>query len=357
MIETHAQITSVRDRVLMVGLCIGLALLGICSSGRCSTEVKAEAATLETYLKQLGYEGVDFEKTEDPQPFIDASLSNGGKPRLLVDTGWGFSSLTPRAARGLKRLAESGSQLKDPVLGIVTNEDVVVLDKLVLRGGARFSNQPFRVRDIKVDFVTLPFDGVLGLDFLLRNFCLIDCWKHRLYVRASALSGENAAVMDQSLRLSGFTEVPLSPGDILYVSAELNGHPLHLLVDTGAQDNMLDESQVRELGLHLAHYSAPSTGSYIESEATLSIVGTGAIGLHQAKVAKVETFQLGTRQWKNVYFAVTDLKAWGIAAPGTHRVDVKGFLSQPFLITHGALIDVSHHKLWLRASKGSAAAH
>lgn len=343
--------------MLIVGLCIGLALPGICSSGRCSTNVNAEAATLESYLKQLGYQGVDFEKTEDPQSFVDASLSNGGRPRLLVDTGWGFSSLTPRAARGLKRLAESGTHLKDPVLGTITNEDVVLIDKLVLRGGARFSNQPFRVRDIKVDFVTLPFDGVLGLDFLLRNFCLIDCWKHRLYVRASALSGANAAVMDQSLRLSGFTEVSLSSGDMLNVSAELNGHPLHLLVDTGAQDNMLDDSQVRELGLRLVHYSAPSTGSFIESEATLAIVGTGAIGLHQAKVTRVDTFQLGTRQWKNVSFAVTDLKAWGIAAPGTHRADVKGFLSQAFLITHGALIDVSHRKLWLRAAKPAATGH
>ena len=97
------------------------------------------------------------------------------------------------------------------MLGSVTNDDVVLIDKLVLRGGAEFSNQPFRVRDIKADFVTLPFDGVLGLDFLLRNFSLIDCWKHRLYVRASELSGKNAAVMDQSLRLSGFSEVPLSP--------------------------------------------------------------------------------------------------------------------------------------------------
>jgi predicted aspartyl protease len=347
----------VKSRLLGIGLGVGVAFFAIASPSRCPAGETAKGATLEDYLKLLGYEGLEFEKTDHPQPFIDASLSNGRKPRFVVDTGWGISSLTPRAAHGLKTLAESGSQLKDPVLGTVTNEDVVLIDKLVLRGGTEFSNQPFRVRDIKVDFVTLPFDGVLGLDFLLRNFCLIDCWKQRLYVRASELSGENAAVMDQSLRLSGFSEVPLSPEGMLNLSAEINGHPIRLLVDTGAPDNMLDNSQLRELGLRLVHYNAPATGTFIETEATVSIVGTGAIGLHQAKVTKLDTLQLGTRQWKNVYFAVTDMKAWGIAARGTHREDIKGFLSQSFLVTHGALIDVSHRKLWLRASKAPPAAH
>ncbi len=356
MPATRLELAAVKNRLLAIGFGVGLAFVGIISLNRCSAEETAEGPTLEDYLKQLGYEGLDFEKTEHLQPFVDASLSNGRKPRLVVDTGWGISSLTPHAARGLKTLAESGSQIKDPVLGTITNANVVLIDKLVLRSGAEFSNQPFRVREIKADFVTLPFDGVLGLDFLLRNFCLIDCWKHRLYVRSSGLSTESATVMDQSLRLSGFSEVPLSPEGMLSVDAEVNGHSVRLLVDTGAPDNMLDNSQLRELGLRSVRYQAPATGTYIESDASFSIVGTGAIGLHHAKVTKLNTFQLGTRQWKNVYFAVTDMKAWGIAARGSRREDIKGFLSQSFLITHGALIDVSRRKLWLRASKPAPAA-
>jgi hypothetical protein len=79
--------------------------------------------------------------------------------------------------------------------------------------------------------------------------------------------------------------------------------------------------------------------------------------MHKAKVTKLDTFQLGDRQFKNIYFAVTDMKAWGIAARGTRREDIKGFLSQGFLVTHGALIDVSHRRLWLRASKPPPASH
>jgi predicted aspartyl protease len=315
----------------------------------------AEAKTLEGYLKQQGYEGLDFINFDHKSPLIEGSLNNGRKPQLLVDTGCGISTLSPKLARGLKTLGDLGTQLTDPVLGRVTNQDIVLIDKLVLAGSATFSNQPARVKELKMDYITVPFDGVLGLDFLLRNFCLIDCWKHRLYVRAGQLPAERAEVIEQSLRLSGFSEVPLDQHGRLDVHAKINGHPTRLLIDTGAPFNLLDSSQLKDFGLILARHSSAATGSYIRRDADTSIIGIGAIGLHHAGVTKVDSLDLGERKWKDVYFAATDLKAWGAAAPGTRLENIKGFLSQEFLAQNGALIDISGRKLWLRATKPPAA--
>jgi len=51
------------------------------------------------------------------------------------------------------------------------------------------------------------------------------------------------------------------------------------------------------------------------------------------------------------------LKEWGFAASGTRRENIKGFLSQEFLVQHGALIDVAGRKLWLRQPKPPAQPH
>lgn len=354
---SKCDLSNLKYHTLLLPLVFILALLSTVQCGRCSGKESSDALSLEDYLKQLGYSGFDFENTDHRAPRLDASLGNGRKLRFLVDTGWGITSLTPSYARGFKTLGEVGGQLQDPVLGTITNEDMILIDKIVLGNGAQFSNQPARVRDIKADYVTLPYEGVLGLDFLMRNFCLIDCWKHRLYVRATELSSAHAEGMEQSLRQAGFSEVNLIQHGPLNLEARINDHPTRLLIDTGAVFNMLDYSQLKDLGLTLAHYSRPSTGSYIEQEANTSVIGTGNIGLQHLKITKLDSFQLGQRRWKGVYFAVGDLKEWGAAAPGTSREYIKGFLSQDFLAGHGALIDLSRRKLWIRASKPPAQTH
>lgn len=335
-----------------MALLIGGVLLAQSEGGRAAEA--SGSVSLSGYLKQLGYEGLDFEATGRSPMRIDGLLSNGRKPRLLIDTGWGVSALDPSYAKGLKSLEDLGGTLQDPVLGTVTNKDLVLMDKLVLGGVAKFSNQPARVRELKADYTVVQWDGVLGLDFLIRNSCLIDCWEHRLYVRASSLSQEHAEVMDQSLRLAGFTEVNLQRKGFLDVEAEINGHPVLLLVDTGAPFNLLDNSQVQHLGLNIVRYSRPATGSFIEREAGVSVVGMGDIGLQHMKIAKLDTLRLGQRQLKGVYFGVGDLKAWGLGGSGARHEEIKGWLSKSFLGMQGALIDVSRGKLWLRQSKPTA---
>jgi hypothetical protein len=326
---------------------LGFCALCVIGAGRCAATDEPSGGSLEDYLKRMGYEAVEFERNDHVQPFVEGILSNGHKRRFLVDTCWGISTLDENAARGLKRVNELEAVLEDSILGSVTNHEFVVMDKLVI-GRTQFLNQPARVEQLRAEFITLPYNGVLGYDFLLRNFCLIDCWKHRMYVRSGKLSGEQLKAFDGTLRLSGFTEIPLESGYLLSVKAEINGQPILLGVDTGRAFEELDDSQLKPLGLVLLKNTRAATGSLIQQDVTSDVIGLGTIGKQKIHVTKLDSFGMGPRKWKNIYFAVVDLKPWNLAKPGTRAEAIKGLLSQSILGRHGALIDVANRKLWLR---------
>jgi predicted aspartyl protease len=344
----YLQLVSERLRWFTL-LLVASFLAGPTGAESCLAGDKQDGGSLEDYLRRLGYEAVDFERTDKVQPFVDGVL-NGRKRKFLVDTGWGVTTLNESTARGLKRTDQLDAVLLDTVLGTVTNSGFVLMDKLVL-GRAQFLNQPARIQKLRSDYIRVPFDGVVGYDFLLRNFCLIDCWKGRLYVRGAKSSDEESKVMEETLRVSGFAEAPLTSKYMLSVESQINGQSVRLGVDTGAPYDELDDSELTPLGLTVIKYDRAATGTLIQSDVTSDVIGLGDIGSHKLRVARLETFQIGPRKWKNLDFGVTDLKAWDLAKPGTHGEAVKGLLSQSGLARSGALIDVSGRKLWLRPQK------
>ena len=316
----------------------------------CTAAEAAPAPTLEDYLKGLGYQAVALENNRHLQPFVEGLLSNGRKRKFLVDTGWGVTGLNENSGRGLKTVSDLGGVIHDSILGTVTNRDVVLIERLTI-GGVEFLNQPAHVEQLRADFTVVPYDGALGYDFLLRNFALIDCWKQQMYVRTSAPSNEQLTALAQTLRLSGFIEVPLKPEYLLGVRAEMNHQAVLLGIDTGAAFEELDDSELTPLGLSIIKSERAPTGSLIPPDVTANLLGIGAVGRHKMHVTKIDTLRIGPREWKNIYFGVTDLKAWGLAKPGTRGQAIKGLLSQGLLSRHGALIDVRNHTLWFRQEK------
>ena len=69
----------------------------------------------------------------------------------------------------------------------------------------------------------LLFDGLLGLDFLVRNYCVIDCAGRKIYFRGARPTGEQKAAMEKSLRGSGYTPVPIHPGARMIVNGKIGG--------------------------------------------------------------------------------------------------------------------------------------
>lgn len=307
----------------------------------------SQGTGLEDYLKRLGYEPIEITSNERHEPLIEGDIGGRRKRQLLVDTGCRFTLLDTRSAAGLKTLGELGVVLEDNFLGPITNAAIVLIDKLVL-GRAQFLNQPARAQKLEMDYIQVPRDAILGCDFFFRNFCLVDCGAQRLYVRGARPSRDQSRALTETLRRSGFVEVPLPTRPGLNVEAKVNGQPLRLIVDTGAPFTQLDESQLKSLGLSVVMQTTPPAGSLIPEEAAGQVVGVGKIGAHKLRVTTVKNFQIGAKTWQNIHLGVTNLKAWGLLQPGTGLEDEAGLLGRDLLAGQGALIDFASRKLWFR---------
>jgi hypothetical protein len=201
-----------------------------------------------------------------------------------------------------------------------------------------------------MDFISAGFDGLLGCDFFVRNFCMIDCGGRRLYVRSARPSEEQSNALAQTLRQSGFGEVKLLLHGMPTLEALINEQPVLLGVDTGSFTSMLDESLVRPLGLSMIEQRA--TGTLMEkNDLSTKVVGLGKIGAHNLRMTKLKHLQIGPRSWQDVPFGVTNLKAWGIGEGENAASDPQGVLGAEMLSGHGALIDFASGTLWFRPKK------
>jgi len=322
------------------------ASLALAFVARAAQAKDGTGSSLEDYLKRVGYLPIELKRSEHDELLAQGVLA--GKKRLfLVDTGWGRTALNEAAARRLKSLGELGVTLEDSFWGKLSDPTIVLMDKLML-GRAQFLNQPARVMNLRMDFISVEFDGVLGPDFFFRNYCLIDCAGRRLYVRSSKPSDDATSAIATTLRRSGFTDVPMGLKYGVTVDAKVNDESVKLLVDTGSVFSVLDSALAKRIGLTAVKHDEAAVGSLMPKEWSARVVGVGKIGAHKMWVTKLKTLQVGSLQSTNVHLGVVDLTSWHLAEPGGESEEVQGVLGREMLRALGALIDYHSHKLWLR---------
>jgi predicted aspartyl protease len=304
-------------------------------------------AGLDEFLKKLRFGAVALQQRTSRTLSVPANLSNGQKALMLVDTGWGWSSLQEGKAKGLKTLTELGVKLQDRVFGDWTNAETVLVEKLTL-GTMDFANQPTRVEKITMKGQSFVYDGALGWDFYKRNHAIIDCGAQVLYLRGEALQDPHAEVLAESLKKSGFQKVPCGLVGLTSVEASVESRKISMLVDTGCESTQIHEWVAKELGLKPVKYSEARTGSMIREEIETESVGVGDIGIHRTWYAYAPAFQLGPRSLGKTPVAVTNLKAWGVENSLDHTNEFQGLLGIDILSKQGALIDFDRQCLWLR---------
>lgn len=345
----HGEKFPVGRRKWGVAMLFAFGLFGGMFSDQLQAAERKTVVQLEDYLKGLGYAPIPFRRSEHNEFLLQGEL--GGKSRtFLLDSGWGVTTLDEKSAHGLKTLGELGVEVSDSLFGKLTNSSIVLVEKFAL-GQAQFLNQPVLVQKLEMESYHVRFDAILGIDFCVRNFCLLDCGGRRLYVRGAKRPIEVSKALEDSLHLSGFVAVPMQVNTGLVVSCEINAHPVTLLVDTGSQWSFLDDSLVKSLGLSAIKFADPPVGSLIQREAEGLYAGMGKVGVHKLNVTTAKTFRISDRTWKNSYFGIVDLKHWGFAKRGQPAEGVQGFLGADFLVNNGALIDFSDGKAWFRAEK------
>lgn len=286
-------------------------------------------------LEQSGGERIQLRRTEAQHLFIFGKV-NGRQRSVLVDTGWSLTTINTNAARNLKTLDGLGVSLQEEWFRTKEMSRMVLVEQLQL-GRAGFTNQPALVRNVVMDGRPASFDLVLGCDFLIRNFAIIDCERRRLYTRRTAPSVKGQAELEAALRHGGYTPVELRRTEPLGITClvHVNGEPLEMLVDTAAVWSCLDAGLIERFNLK-------------PQPTPRKLLGVGATGTRSFAVAKVELLAVGGCQWKNLNLALLDLRDWGLAKPDTSLADVVGILGGPELTASGAVIDFHGQKLWVK---------
>lgn len=287
--------------------------------------------TLEQLLKQLGFGVIPMERNEQNHLYVEARF--GGKKRLLsVDTACTMTTLDKSVAKNLKTLKQLGASLKDPNLGVFDDPSIVMIEVLEL-GSIRLLNQPAGVMSLGLTFE----HGILGCDFLMRHWCLIDCMDRRLYVRGSALKADAQDVLERSLSQSGYHCARLSRTKALALTcdAKINAVPVKLLVDTGAPFTILDDEPAKRCGLSL-----DKTGAYVR--------GPGKIGDSRLLAARPKSLEIDGGELPSGDFAIggAELARWDIGEKQSPLENVDGCLGAELLAMTGALIDFPHRKIW-----------
>ncbi|MGD1031611.1 MAG: pepsin/retropepsin-like aspartic protease family protein [Opitutaceae bacterium] len=309
----------------------------------------ASRSSLEKYLRSLAYYPVSLTEV-GRQRFITEARINEKTVTLLVDTGCPLTTLDVRRVPNLKSLGQLQTKLADSRLGQVSDPSILLINRLSI-GGAQFSNQPARGAELEADYVRLNFDGLLGLDFLLRNFCVIDCNGEQIFFRGARPAPAQASAMAQSFQASGFVGIPIRCTNRLVVNAITDGEPLGWMIDTGANYSLLEESE--RVLLNLKPVERPSLGTFLpnDAEGRGSGLNSRGLGTHDLKVVCLQTLKVGPQTWRNLYVGVEDIKISKLGDSGRSMADVHGILGAELLVGHGAVIDFSSLTLWLRPDR------
>ena len=289
-----------------------------------------------------------LERTERGSAQYSARATvNGGTLYLLVDTGCPITTIKTQRARHIRTLGERRVKVKDAVLGLLSDPKVLLIDELKL-GECTLTNQPARAETLTEERFEVPYDGVLGLDFLRRNGCLLDWGTHTLYIQVA--DPGPGRILASTLARSRFTSVPLLGVTRLGIDVRVAGRAVPWIVDTGSWFTIIDEDERRGLGLSFSKQLRPGTGSHLLEDASGEMAGFEKIGLgsFRMRVATVPALEVGGQSWAEFHVGVTDQPLSRLNHPDSPDRAFHGLLGADVLERFGALIDCGDPTLWLR---------
>ncbi len=294
---------------------------------------KQARPALEAYLTKLGYAAVPLLRGTDNHLMV--KLAVAGKSRVfIVDTGCSITQVSTKLGSQFKTAAERGIEIKDAVLGTSTNNDYILIDEITL-GQVRLLNEPAVVGAVNPSSVGASREGILGADFLVRHFCLIDCLDLRLYLRGEELSAQARSALEETLARGGLRRTTLekTPGICRNCEVVINGEPVKLLVDTGGVYTVLDDATARRCHLKWG-------------ETQQMIAGVGKAGSASLYASRPESIKLAGEDLPlhGLYLCVADMQGWRLGEERDSHAS--GTFGADLLAADGCLIDLAGCQLW-----------
>jgi predicted aspartyl protease len=255
---------------------------------------------------------------------------NGHPANLLVDTGSNQLILDAEAAElfgvrpsphGLLYIRSTKIQGQTLPVGFVQNMSA---------GSMNFGTSLVTLRRSSRADAESAFDGVLGLDILLRHKALINCRTKLVFFKVDQARRINLGSVAASEK---FTRVPIQREETgaLTVPCSIRGQPTRLLVDTGAFVTILHEGFVKSLGL--------------AAEPTRISAQFGPGASKRINAAKLDDFNIGAFKMPSEKFGVAPLPQFALQQ-GSSKI--AGILGMDTLYTCHAIIDFDGMGLFLK---------
>lgn len=280
-------------------------------SGAAGKGSSSQPAALKTFLERQGFGGSPLQRRFGNHLFA-TTIINGRRTALMVDSGCPYT-LIDRAS--VRTLGLGVQETKSSITGVTGSAQHYGVGKLatLAMGNCTFTNVPVEVADEgQINRIARPhLDGLFGAHEMAKFGMIVDCARQMIYVNPKGPSGAVTQKLAEFLGSRGFTRIPMrfDPGHHLQVDASINGHPVKLIVDTGASTTLISAPVASSTGAALSSlYSVRGQGvGHIQQ---LSLGGNLTISNAEvviANVSKMVGAGLLGEEYLSWNFAVVDV--------------------------------------------------
>lgn len=287
---------------------------------------KRDTTGLHGYLlKKLP--GMDLEYRPQLNQYHSEVLVNGKPADFLVDSGAHTSTIATEfcVSQGIKTASDGTSR----GIGGEASEYMADIDSLAVGPHIRLKSKHMKAVSMantrESDGVN---DGLIGADILSKIGGLIDYRNHRLAYPAPKTKPDIAG----EARKAGFREITLKDGGVYSIlETTIAGKPMRFVVDTGAQQSVLDANSAKSLGLTTVPSAIVVQGignsrRTMELAAPEDILIADGIRLHRMPMIVMPLDHV-------------QMKSLG---------HFDGILGADFLYASGVVFDVGNHKFYLK---------
>jgi predicted aspartyl protease len=292
-------------------LVIVLGLLAMTSQAATQKSTGPAPAALKTFLERQGYGGSPLQRRFGNHLFA-TTIINGRRTALMVDSGCPYTLIDRASVRTLHLGVQETNSTLTGVSGSAQRYGIGKLDTLAM-GNCTFTNVPVEVADEgQINRIARPhLDGLFGAHEMAKFGMIVDCARQMIYVNPKGSSGAMTQKLAEFLGSRGFTRIPMrfDSGHHLQVDASINGHPVQLIVDTGASTTLISAPVAASTGAFLSsRYSARGVGiGHIQQLALGGNLTIGNAEVVIANVAKMVGAGLLGEEYLSWNFAVIDV--------------------------------------------------
>ena len=278
---------------------------------------------------------------------------NGQPTMLLLDTGAPQTLLDTRFYQGARSQAGavSAAQLPPeiPRKGKANGQPAEIGSISMTAGAMNFGRGPVVVTDLSEELGQYnnlhrigSVSGLLGEDILHRYNALIDWGRRGVYFNTDPSKRMNPG---RAFVSNGWTAVPMSAtsGRHFTVSCTVDGKPVRLIVDTGAQFTSFNKDTI-PLDIIYNRDTRGSMARLGSTEGTALMVGSAS----SMYPARVQRLKIGSYEVQDAIVAVQKIPEGFLREQSEGEGPVLGFLGDEVLASNNAIIDISGSTLYLK---------